>query len=262
MTTRLITILATAFLTIMLFGKTYAQKSETTDFFEQIKNYDLSTILTADSFLTEDREGSNDRIKRAEILGFIGNDYQRFFIHFLSAIQNPTNPHEYLVYGKTMVKETVCSFQGTVTIKAVRIYKSGDIPAYQQGFAICDVTLFEDKKQASTGFFKGKLTSNFIIDNKKQFRYDALMFVADGFSNNQFIGNWTSYKTNTSKKCNWGDYRIPESGDLDIGAGEFSVNDKYVKNGWLSYMLENMMPNGLIVKPTIDKKTKNKNWWE
>jgi hypothetical protein len=249
-------------LTTFLFGQTYAQDTATTDFYAKIKNYDLSTILTADSFLAEDREDSKDKINRAEILGFIGNDYQRLFIHFISVIQNPTDPYEYLVYGKTMVKETICSFQGTIIIKEARIFKSGDIPVYEQGFATCDVVLYEDKKQPSTGFFKGKLTSNFIIDNKGQFRYDALMFFADGFSNNQFVGNWTSYKTNTSKKCNWGDYRIPESGDFDIGAGEFSVNEKYVKNGWLSYMLENMSPNGAIVKPKVDKKAEIRKWWE
>lgn len=249
-------------LTVLLFSKTYAQDTATTNFFEQIKNYDLSTIITADSFLAEDREDSKDKIKRAEILGFIGNDYQRLFIHFISAIQNPENPYEYLVYGKTMVKETVCSFQGTIKIKEAKIFRSGDIPAYKQGFATCDIILYEDKKQSSTGFFEGKLTSNFIIDNKGQFRYDALMFVADGFSNNEFVGKWTSYKSKISKKCNWGDYRIPNSGDLDIGAGEFSVNEKYLKNGWLSYMLENMVPNGAIVKPKINKTAKDKKWWQ
>jgi hypothetical protein len=76
------------------------------------------------------------------------------------------------------------------------------------------------------------LKSEFLIDNKGQFRYDAISFSADGFSNNQFIGSWTSYKTDASKKCNWGDYRIPECGDLDIGAGELSISEKYSKNGW------------------------------
>lgn len=233
-----------------------------TNFFEQIKNYDLSIIFTPDSVLIEDGENGKEKIKRAEILGFIGDDYQRFFIHFVSVIQNPTDPYEYFAYGKSRVNETVCSFQGTIKIIQSKIYKSGEIHTYNQGFVTCDVILCEDKKQTSSGFFNGKLTSNFIIDNKGQFRYDALMFVADDFSNNQFVGNWTSYKTKTSKKCHWGDYRIPDCGDLDIGVGEFSINEKYVKNGWISYMLENMSPNGAIVKPKVDKKIKNKKWWE
>jgi hypothetical protein len=233
-------------LTVLLFNKINAQDTTTTIFFEQIKAYDLSTVLSADSILTEDREDGKEKIKRAEILGFIGDDYQWFFIHFVSVSRNPTNPYEYLVSGKTKVKETICSFQGKITIRQASIYKSGDIPTYRQGFATCDVILYEDKKQSSTGFIKGNLKSEFLIDNKGRFRYDAIMFVGDGFSNNQFIGNWTSYKTNSSKKCNWGDYRIPNSGDLDIGAGEFSVNDIYRKNGWETYGI-----SGLA----------EKNWW-
>ncbi len=81
------------------------------------------------------------------------------------------------------------------------------------------------------------------------------MLINDSFSNNGFIGTWTSYKTNTSKKCNWGDYRIPDCGDLDSGTGEFMVSSKYIKNGWLEYMLEHKIPNPAIdVKPI---KTKN-----
>lgn len=252
----------TVFLVIVLLcGKIYAQDKTTTNFYDQIKNYDLSTILTADSILTEDREDSKDKMKRAEVLGFIGDNFQRFYIHFISIIQNPTNPYEYLAYGKTMVKETVCSFQGKIMVKESRIYKSEDMPTYRQGVAICEIVLYEDKKQSSTGFIKGKMTTNFITDDKGKLRYDALMFVADGFANNQFKGSWTSYKTNNSKKCNWGDYRIPDSGDLDSGAGEFMISDKYIKNGWVSYMLENKVTN-LKIKEQDDKNANgSKDWW-
>ena len=248
-------------LTVLLSDKTYAQDTTTTNFLDQIKTYDLSTVLAADSILTGDREDGKEKFKRSEILGFIGDDYQRFFIHFVSVIQNPTNPYEYLVYGKTKVKETICSFQGTITIRQAGIYKSGDIPTYKQGFATCDVILYEDNKQPYTGFIKGKLKSEFLIDNKGQFRYDALMFVADGFTNNQFVGTWTSYKTNSSKKCNWGDYRIPECGDLDIGAGEFSVDDKYLKNGWENYRLAYSSDPD---KPESQKarQKENEQWWK
>lgn len=249
-------------LTILISAKIYAQDTTTTDFFEQIKAYDFSVILATDSILTEDKEDGKEKFKRAEILGFIGDDYQRFFIHFVSAIQNPTNPFEYLVYGKTKVKETICSFQGTITIRQARIYNSGEIPTYKQGIATCDVILYEDKKQPLTGFIKGVLESQFLIDNKGQFRYDAIMFVGDGFSNNQFVGSWTSYKTSVSKKCKWGDYRIPECGDLDIGAGEFSPADKYLKNGWENYRKAYSYsdPNNLNSKQARQKE--DEQWWE
>lgn len=167
---------------ILTYGNTCAQDNGT-DFYGQIKTYDLSTILTADSILIEDRENSRDKVRRAEILGFIGDNFQRLHIRFISIIQNPTNPYEYLAYGKTMVKENVCSFQGKITVKESRVTNSADIQAYRQGTIICDVVLYEDRKQPSTGLFKGTLSTNFIIDDKGKFRYDALMFDADGFSN-------------------------------------------------------------------------------
>jgi hypothetical protein len=248
-------------LAVLLFSKTYAQDTTTINFYDQIKNYDLSTILTADSILAEDREDEKDKIKRAEILGFIGDDYQRFFIHFISIIQNPTNPYEYFAFGKTKVKETVCSFQGTITIIQSSINKNSEIPGYKQGLATCNVILYEDKKQLSTGYIKGVLRSYFLIDNKGKFRYDVIMIVADGYSNNGFIGSWTSYKTNISKKCNWGDYRIPESGDLDVGTGEFYIDDKYLKNGWENYKLAwNKFPETTEVKKAQQKE--NEQWWK
>jgi hypothetical protein len=61
------------------------------------------------------------------------------------------------------------------------------------------------------------------------------MLVADGYRNNQWQGTWRSYKTGAAKVCNWGDWRIPESGGLDTGAGEFIPADEYLGNGWQSY---------------------------
>lgn len=244
------------FLTVLLFGKTYAQDTTTTSFFEQIRNHDLSTILMADSI-----DNSIEKFKKLEIIGFIGDDYQRLFIHFVSMIQNPTNPYEYLVYGKTKVKETICSFQGTITIRNARMYKNAEFPDYQQGYTTCDVMLYEDKKERSTGFFKGTLTTNFIIDMKGKFSYDALLFYADGFANNQFVGSWTSYKTSAIKKCHWGDYRIPKCGDLDNGAGAFIVSTKYLKNGWENYKKAySYNPNESETQKARQKE--NEQWWK
>jgi hypothetical protein len=175
-----------------------------------------------------------------EPIGFIGDSYQRFYIHFNSIVKKSDCPYEYLVYGKTKVKETICEFIGTIKIIEAKTYIEGDLPKYKQGFANCEVELYEDDKLSSAGVILGKLTTSFIIDDKQVFRYDALNFGADGFSNNEFKCTWTSYKTNISKKCNWGDYRIPEcewQNGCDTGAGEFHINDKYLKNGWENYRL-------------------------
>jgi len=246
---------------VLFFSQVFGQDTTTIDFYDRIKAYDYSVIIAPDSIVIEDLEGWEEKIECGEILGFIGDDYHRFFIHFISVIQNPINPYEYFVYGKTKVKDNVCSYQGTITVKQARIYKRGDIPGYTQGFVICDVILFEDKKQPSAGLIKGNLTSYFLIDYKGRFRYDAIAYASDGFSNNQFIGNWTSYTTNISKKCHWGDSRIPESGDLDIGAGEFSVNPKYVENGWANLALAwgsyPVTPEMLVAR-----QKENEEWWK
>lgn len=212
----------------------------------------------ADSIQTEYDESGMGKVKRAEILGFIGNDFQRFQIHFSSIIKNPKNAYQYFACGKTKVKENLCSFKGTIKIKKAELYIIRDIPGYKQGFVDCDVILNEDRSLPNSGFIKGKLRSNIEINPKGQFGYDALLLVSDSFSNNEFVGTWTDHQTNESKRCNWGDYRIPHSGDLDIGAGEFYVSEKYLKNGWVSYMLENEMPNAAVKR----EKRKDRNWWE
>ena len=51
------------------------------------------------------------------------------------------------------------------------------------------------------------------------------------YINNQFTGTWKPYNSNNERTANWGDYRIPQSGDLDIGASEFSPADKHLKFG-------------------------------
>lgn len=87
------------------------------------------------------------------------------------------------------------------------------------------------------------------------------MLVADGFTNNNFTGTWTSYKSNLSRKCNWGDYRIPESRLLDIGAGQFSVDQKYRKNGWENFSVAwNSNSETPDVKKARDKELLA--WWK
>jgi len=63
------------------------------------------------------------------------------------------------------------------------------------------------------------------------------------------------------KKCNWGDYRVPMANtDFDVGAGEFSVSEKYWDKGWLDIALQNKSPNLAIKKS--DNAEKQKEWWE
>jgi hypothetical protein len=92
----------------------------------------------------------------------------------------------------------------------------------------------EDTTQAHSGIFKGDFQSNFYLDKNNKVHYDDIALGSDAYTNNQFVGEWIGYKSKLIKRCNWGDFRVPYSGDLDMGAGDFSPYDKYLKYGWQS----------------------------
>jgi len=91
-------------------------------------------------------------------------------------------------------------------------------------------------------------------------QYDALSWAADGFENNQFEGSWTDYKTGVIKKCNWGDYRIPDSRKLDTGAAEFGVDQQYYDFGWKYY---NLAWGYSLDKPGVKeaRERETEKWW-
>lgn len=214
----------------------FAQKPDMVSFYDKLRQYDLSKVFNPDSIIDD----VNDRYRRPEPIGYMDTNYQRFQIHFVSITQNSKNPYQYHVSGKTKVKERICNFTGMITVVAAAYDTSVTIrdlgfPEYEQGRITADVWIEEDRKHPDAGRIKGKLKTDVYFDDKDKLYYNALMLVADGFCNNQFEGKWTSYKTGKAKKCNWGDFRIPDSGHLDYGAGEFSVNPQYIKNGWDSY---------------------------
>lgn len=229
---------AISILMVLLFSHTYAQNKTSTNFYNQIKTYDLTSVFNPDSIKDDD----NEKYKHSDPLGFIDTTFQRFQIHFTSITKSKTNAYLYNVIGKTKVKNIICSFSGTIRVIEALIdtsallndYCSKD---YRQGFIKTQVDLFENKKEPASGIITGVLTTDFYLDENGIMFYNALMLVADGFSNNQFEGKWKSYKTGKIKKCNWGDFRIPDCGNLDFGTGEFSVNDKFVIHGWENYQL-------------------------
>jgi hypothetical protein len=220
----------------------FGQDTTTINFYSRIETYNLAKVLMADSIAGGVDDNLEETFKRDEMLGFIGDGYQRFYIHLISMLKEAANPYGYIVSGKSRVKDKICSFKGTVIIKQARLYKEWDCAECKQGFADCDMMLYEDKKQESSGVIKGKLKCKFLIDKKYGLRYDAVNLVSDGFAKNQFVGTWTSYKANTSKKCNWGDYRIPDCGDLDIGAGQFIVNPDFAIGPYYNSQLLQIQP--------------------
>jgi hypothetical protein len=221
------------YLTFSLTLSAYGQTRKAFNFFTEIKRYDLSGLWRSDSIYIE---GGPDRTTFPEPLGYIGENYQRFYIHYLTVERSKYNPYIYIISGKTKVKDNICRFNGAITVSKAMLYGASDDSRFEQGLIVSDVLFFEDSAQASSGIIKGRLTTKFYLDSKGKIHYDALMYVSDRFFNNQCEAIWTSYKTGKSKKCNWGDFRIPESEELDQGAGDVSIVNKYVKSGWESYV--------------------------
>ena len=228
------------------------------NYYSAIKSFDLSKLwLPGKVHVIE--SGTEQSTIDTEPLGCIGNDYQRFYIHYTSVVKDRTNPYEYHVKGKTKVKDNVCSFSGTITITKADLFSESDDPQYKEGVVKCSISLNEDSSQTGSGRITGTLITNWCLDKQGRIHYDTIDSEADSFSNNQCEATWTSYKTHKSKKCNWGDFRIPASGDLDTGAGEFYVNEKYLNNGWRNYLMS--MHTG---KPGYAEAVaeENKTWWK
>jgi len=233
-----------------------AQEIKSTNYYLSIKNFNLSKLWCADSILLQD-DGKTAAFP--EPLGYIGDSFQRFYIHYTSITKSSENPYSYSVLGKTRVKNNICNFKGTITIEKAKLYNESDDKRFKEGSLVCRVLLFEDSTENSSGFIKGLMTTEFCIDKHKRVYYDAIMIDADGYSNNQCKASWTSYKTKESKKCNWGDFRMPESRGLDSGVGEVYINDKFIKFGWQSFVDSESADEDKAKKAS---KLEDEKWWK
>jgi len=187
----------------------------------------------------------SDAIKpQSEFLGFIEPNYQRLKVYFAHISKSKNDPRKYLVKGATAVLNNRCDFTGSISLTEVREYHSvhfGVDDEYKsqgirkQGVAIGRFRLEEDPKQKHVGVFEGTMLLYWYLDRAGKLKYDDIELGADGYRNNQYVSIWTQYGSKKGTQANWGEYRIPLSGDLDMGDGEFSVNPKYLDNGWRDY---------------------------
>jgi hypothetical protein len=236
----------------------YSQKKESTDYYAGIKMHDLTNVWYSDG---DQPKSDSSAAVLPEPLGFIGINYQRFYIHFTAVQKSKTNPYEYIVAGKTKVKENICRFSGIIHIVKAGIFKEQVDEKFKQGYVACTILFYEDSMQSLTGFFNGRLTSTFYLDERNQLFYDDLEVGADGYYNNQCEAVWTSYTTRKTRKCNWGDYRIPQSKALDSGDGVFAVAKKYDLFGWKNYRIA-WSDNPWIKGTGQAREAENKHWWE
>jgi hypothetical protein len=203
------------------------------------------------------------------IYGVIGDDNQRILMKILSAKKDNNNPFEYFILGKSSVKGNICDFTGKITIQKIQksertkfgIDDEFNNHSKTHGLLIAKYEFFESKDQKHSGTFNGELKTKWFLDKNYQVKYDNINAHSDGYFNNAFVGIWKMYNSNTEKKCNWGDYRVPNIDcDFDIGVGEFNVSEKYWNKGWLDIALNNKMPNGAIVEPKANKA--GRAWWQ
>jgi len=231
---------------------------------------ELKTENTLDKFVEYDFSAIWTKTDNQFVYGIIGTDHQRIRIKLISVEKSTNNPNEYIVFGKSKVKETVCDFEGTIKITQIKELKTlnyGIDNEYEdkgikaQGIVIANYEFKEKKEQTHSGTFTGQLYSKWYLDSKDQVNYDDIQSFADSYLNNAFIGIWKSYNTDHEKLCNWADYRVPNANkDFDIGAGEFSVAEKYWSKGWFDIALKNQMPNPAIQQNQNTKELAN--WWE
>jgi hypothetical protein len=187
--------------------------------------YDFSNVLTP----------------KFDFIGFIEPSFQKLQM-VIEEVKKSNAPNIYNVKGFSKVRKNKCSFTGAIKIKDIREYTQ---PHYgcdlefltkfdvkTRGVLFAEYFFEENQQQKASGFFKGILTSYWYLTNKNEIKYDNILSHEDRYCNNQYIGTWQSNKTNKVKISNWGELRIPLSGDLDIGVGEFHPNPKYSASGW------------------------------
>jgi hypothetical protein len=224
-----------------------AQETEATFFLqEQLSSQELLTGEYKDSLRGKDLSPIWTSTPNFLVLGFIGDDYQRLRIKFITITKDSLDRDLYHVAGKDKVKSNICTFQGELRLSAIRRFDTVGVHAYDEvyrdslskgRYVVCGTYRFaEDPTQQHTGEFSGTFASYFFITDQGSIHYDEIDAMADGYVNNQFVGEWRSYTDNSRKTCNWGDYRIPNSKDLDGGTGDFYPEEKYAHNGWQSYL--------------------------
>ena len=174
--------------------------------------------------------------------GVIGKDYWRIRLHIDDVKKDGVRPNVYHVWGKTKVKDNICSFKGDIQILKIAFQDSLPIyidPLYKAkgiGNLLASYLFYEDSTQNHSGIFKGFMTCDYFLDSTgTRMKLDMSLDMADGYSNSNYVGTWTDYRAGIMKKCIWGDNRLLFTFDFAEGDGEWRVAEKYKKNGWETF---------------------------
>lgn len=192
-----------------------------------------------------------------QIFGFIGEEFQRFRIKFISVVKNQGAVNQYLVYGKTMVRNHVVPFQGIVQLNTWNIHEGAE--TQQSGIIGGTYTFYEQAGIEHSGILQGSFSSHIYQASANEWLCDDRNSEADEYANNQFSGTWKAYEGGLVLPCRWGDYRIPDCADLDAGLADFYPAIQYQENGWQNYV---KLADALYGKNKEALKKEMQTWWE
>ncbi len=173
----------------------------------------------------------SDVFKEDNYLGYIGKDYKRLYIYYSSITKNSKDT--YTVVGKSMTGGNICAFEGSIKIDSFKKLDKDSYEAGYEAFVLVGTYQYKETQGKFRGTFKGNVEVSFYIEDGRPHLEDS-MIGADGYSNKMHEGVWINDNTKASKPANWGMFRIPDSGDLDQGVGEFYPAEKYHSKGWKS----------------------------
>lgn len=233
---------------IMVFFLCHFALAQKCDVFSEMKkmNVHYPKIEKSPNFELEKYDFSKLLLdNRTHYLGFIGKDKNRLIIDFQSITKSKGNPKIYDVEGTTRVGKNTRKFRGKIEFSQTyladlfSIKRLDEEPVQnvkKEGIAIADFHFDEYENIPKNGFLEGKLLIWWYISDDNQLRYNDFYNFSDNYFNNAFLGVWKDKYKSITLPFGLGHYRIPCSGNLDIGAGEFSPAKKYLKKGWKDYL--------------------------
>ena len=209
---------------------------------EELRNTDLSRMIMPDTILIEPDYDSqtkeyvfNEKAFEPcwfEPIGYRGSNFQRFYIHYDSVRFKGNGVYD--VYGRTRYRDTIRLFSGMITLDSMRLNKEEYLPSIGEYGSMYGHYQFDEDEFSGGGVLSGKMRIDFAKVNGRYY-YDAFMLIADGYDNNQYEGVWSSNNLSRIEKCNWGDFRIPDSRGLESGVAEFIPRDSCLDRGWQVY---------------------------
>lgn len=165
-------------------------------------------------------------VEAPEPLGFFGDNYQRFYIHWDTIYKQ--SPRIYRLEGRTRCKDQYCNVYGITAIQNLKFFRwwCNEIQGQYALIALQNDSL--------VGKIQGEALYYFITDiiTENDSIFYSTDLVCDAQCGRKHRGVWIDLRTNDTLTCNWGDFRIPDSGDLNQGWGCFFVNKKYYDYGW------------------------------